>query len=91
MKRSAIVINAARGGIVNEAALAEALNSNAIAAAATDVFSVEPIKADNPLLSVTDPLKTILTPHSAWAPKETIDRLVLMIAANIREFIAACK
>lgn len=67
MKPSALLVNVARGGIVDEAALAEALDDGRIAGAALDVFSSEPVKADNPLLALRDPYRLLASPHNAWA------------------------
>ena len=83
-KDGVIIINAARGPLVNEADMADALRSGKVAGYAADVVSVEPMKADNPLL--TSP-NTILTPHTAWAPKETRIRLIEMCAANIEAYL----
>ena len=88
MKSSALLINVARGGIVNEAALAEALDRGTLAGAALDVFSREPIGADNPLLRVKDPYKLLLSPHNAWSPQEAVKVLVERIADNIAEYLA---
>jgi phosphoglycerate dehydrogenase-like enzyme len=63
MKHSAVVINTARGGIVDEAALADAINGERLAGAAVDAFVQEPVGMDNPLLRC-DPFRVILTPHS---------------------------
>ena len=83
-KDNVIIINAARGPLVNEEDMAAALKSGKVAGYAADVVSVEPMKADNPLL--TSP-NTILTPHTAWAPKETRIRLIDMCAENIEAFL----
>ena len=88
MKSSALLINVARGGIVNEAALAEALDRGTLAGAALVVFSREPIGADNPLLRVKDPYKLLLSPHNAWSPQEAVKVLVERIAGNIAEYLA---
>lgn len=88
MKPSAILINVARGGIVDEQALAEALDSNRIAGAALDVFSHEPIEAQSPLLRMQDPYKLLASPHNAWATAEAIDVLIGCIVRNIEEFLA---
>jgi glycerate dehydrogenase len=85
MKPSAILINTARGGIVNEQALAEALSKNMIAGAATDVLSQEPASTDNPLIQYQGD-NLLVTPHVAWASKESITRLVTGIAQNITDF-----
>ncbi|WP_295936377.1 NAD(P)-dependent oxidoreductase [uncultured Alistipes sp.] len=86
MKPSAILINVARGKIVDEAALAEILNRDLLAGAVLDVFAHEPLEADNPLLRVKDPDRLLLSPHNAWSPREAIDVLVGCIEANIRDF-----
>lgn len=91
MKRNAIIINVARGGIINEQALADALNTGTIAGAVVDVFSKEPIAADNPLLKVTDKYKLLLSPHNAWSAAESIDNLVNAIITNIHDFIETQK
>lgn len=84
-RRDAILVNVARGGIVNEDALARALNEGVIAGAALDVFTSEPLH-DSALYHLTDPDRLIASPHTAWAAKEAIERLVECIARNIREF-----
>ncbi len=87
MKRSAMIINVARGGIIDEAALAEALNEGWIAAAALDVFSVEPLR-ESPLYDVKDRYRLLASPHNAWSAVESIDRLIDCVAENIRNFLA---
>lgn len=87
MKRSAMIINVARGGIIDEAALAEALNEGWIAAAALDVFSVEPLR-ESPLYDVKDRYRLLASPHNAWSAVESIDRLIECVADNIRNFLA---
>lgn len=84
MKSTAIIINVARGSIISEQALATALNNGTIAAAALDVFSSEPMLPDNPLLTIDDPYKLIMSPHTAWASVEALQLLVEKIAENIR-------
>lgn len=88
MKSSAILINVARGGIVDEAALAAALDKGQLAGAGLDVFAHEPLEPGNPLLSVKDPDRLLLSPHNAWSPAEAIRILVDCIAKNIRDFYA---
>ncbi len=85
MKSSAILINTARGGLIDEAAVAEALKTGQIAALAADVVSKEPIAADNPLLQAPN---CYLTPHIAWAPVETRRRLMGIAVANLSGFKA---
>lgn len=87
MKPSAILINVARGGIVDEQALAEALDGGVIRAAASDVFTSEPIAESSPLLTLKEPCRFLASPHNAWSTVEAIDRLVVCIAANIGEFL----
>lgn len=85
MKPTAFLINAARGGLVADADLAEALNSGTIAGAALDVVSnVEPPKSDNPLLKAKN---CIITPHIAWAAKESRARLMNTAVENFKAFI----
>lgn len=87
MKRSAIIINVARGGIIDEQALAEALDADKIRGAALDVFTSEPINPDSPLLKIVDPCKLLASPHNAWSTVEAIDRLIGCVANNIREYL----
>lgn len=87
MKPSALVINVARGGIIDEAALAEALDSGWVAAAALDVFSIEPLR-ESPLYDINDKYKLLASPHNAWSAAEAIDRLIECVAENIRTYIA---
>ena len=84
MKDGAILINTARGGLVDEQALAEALETGKLAYYCADVVSKEPIAADNPLLHAKN---CFLTPHIAWAPKETRERLHAINLENIRAFL----
>ncbi|MDR0955046.1 MAG: D-2-hydroxyacid dehydrogenase [Rikenellaceae bacterium] len=87
MKPTAILVNVARGGIVDEAALARAIDQRVIAGAALDVFEHEPMPAGNPLLAVRDPDRLLLAPHSAWNSAEARTELILRVAQNIREFV----
>ncbi|MDO4758144.1 MAG: D-2-hydroxyacid dehydrogenase [Rikenellaceae bacterium] len=84
MRPSAILLNAGRGGIVDEAALAEALNRGEIAGAGLDVYCQEPLPATSPLLRIKEPERISLTPHTAWASAEARARLVAGIAENIK-------
>ena len=84
MKNGAFLINTARGGLVDEDALADALASGKLAGAAVDVVTEEPMKEYNPLLTAPN---CIITPHIAWAPKESRQRLLDCCVENIRAFI----
>lgn len=81
MKPSAMLINTARGGIVNEPELADALRNGTISAAYVDVLEKEPMSPDTPLKNIPN---CIITPHTAWAPLETRQRLVDIVCDNIR-------
>lgn len=85
MKPAAILVNMGRGGIVDEAALAEAINEERIAGAALDVFVKEPLPYDNPLLHTRHPERLRLAPHAAWASVQARERLVRQIAENIEK------
>ena len=87
MKPTAFVVNLGRGGIVDEKALAEAVDGGVIAGAALDVFTEEPLPVDSPLLRVKHPERFRFSPHTAWASDEARRRLVAGIAANISAFI----
>ncbi len=85
MKATALLINTARGPLVDEPALAAALNAGRIAGAALDVLSSEPPPADNPLLTAKN---CIITPHLAWASRESRARLIAAAARNVEAFLA---
>ena len=85
MKHSALLINVARGGLVNEDDLARALREGTIAGAGLDVVAHEPMLADNPLLAAPN---CIFTPHIAWASLAARKRLMNIVAANVASFLA---
>lgn len=84
MKKSAIFINTSRGPVVDEKALANALNNEMIQGAGLDVLSVEPADKDNPLLNAKN---CYITPHIAWAAKETRERLLGILEDNLKAYI----
>lgn len=84
MKNSAVIINTARGGLINEKDLAEALKDGKIRGACLDVAAKEPMSADNPLYKLNN---CIITPHVAWLPVETRERLIHTVADNLKSFI----
>lgn len=86
MKKTAIFLNLGRGPIVVEADLAEALESETIAAAGLDVLAVEPMSRENPLRRIKDSNRLIITPHIAWASVEARTRLMKIIEGQIEEF-----
>jgi glycerate dehydrogenase len=85
MKKSAIIVNCARGGLADESAVRKALESKSIAGYAADVIEQEPMSPSCPLYKAPN---CIITPHIAWAPKETRERLLSIEEANIAAFFA---
>lgn len=86
MKPTAYLLNLGRGGIVDEEALADAIDGGVIAGAAMDVYSTEPLPADNPLMNIRHLERVRFSPHVAWASQEALLRLVHQVADNIRKF-----
>ena len=84
MKDGVILINNARGQLINEQDVADALNSGKIAAAGLDVVYTEPIRADNPLLTAKN---CLITPHISWAPKESRQRIMDCAVANVEAYL----
>lgn len=83
MKKDAVIINTARGALIDEQALADALNEGRIGGACLDTLSAEPPKDGNPLLKAKN---CLITPHIAWVPRETRQRLVEVAAGNLQAF-----
>lgn len=88
MKKTAILINVARGPVVDEQALYNALTTGQIAAAGLDVLVKEPIDKDNPLGKIKDSTKLLITPHMAWGSKEARNRCKNEVYENIKSFLA---
>lgn len=84
MRDGVIIINNSRGQLIDEQALADALNSGKVAAAGLDVVSTEPIRGDNPLLSAKN---CLITPHISWAPKEARQRIMDCSEKNLRAYL----
>lgn len=87
MKKSAILINVARGAVIVDEDLAEALETGEIAAAGLDVFAKEPLLAENPLNRIKDSRKILITPHMAWASVESRQRCLDEVYLNIKAYI----
>ncbi|MBA1393203.1 D-2-hydroxyacid dehydrogenase, partial [Lactobacillus sp. XV13L] len=84
MKDGVILINTARGGLISETDVAQALNTGKIRAAGVDVAQKEPIAADSPLLQAKN---CYIPPHIAWAPRETRSRLLGIVVNNLEAFL----
>jgi glycerate dehydrogenase len=87
MKPTSIIINVARGGIIDETALAEALDNGEIRGAALDVFSREPLR-ESPLYVIKDKYRLLASPHNAWSAEASLKRLIDCIAQNIKTYQA---
>lgn len=86
MKKSAIFVNVARGAVADEAALADAIEAEKLGGLGVDVYSVEPLPADNPYQRIMDKSNVVFTPHSAWGSQEARNRCVCEVAGNISAF-----
>lgn len=91
MKKTAILLNVARGPVVDEQALYEALENGTISAAGLDVLVTEPIAQDNPLGKIKDSTKLLITPHMAWGSHEARERCSREVYQNIKSFLAGEK
>lgn len=87
MKKSAIVINVARGAVADEEALAEAIENQALGGLGIDVYSTEPMPNTHPLWRIKNHPRVLLTPHMAWGAFEARARCVEIVAQNIRAFL----
>ena len=88
MKRNMVIVNTARGGLINEEDLATALREKLIAGAGVDVTSPEPPPRDSTLMKLLDLPNFILTPHTAWASHEAIQSLCDQLIDNVEAFVA---
>ena len=86
MKKTAVLVNMARGAVADEAALVEAIENDIIGGLAVDVYGVEPLVADHPYYRIMDQHNVILTPHCAWGALEARNRCVQEVAENIAAF-----
>lgn len=84
MKKTALLVNTSRGGVINEQDLADALNNDVIAHACVDVITYEPMTEDCPLRGAKN---CTITPHIAWAPKKTREKLLSVVAENLKCYI----
>lgn len=91
LKPDTILCNVSRGALVDEAAMADALNRGALRGYAADVFSTEPPPADHPLLAVKDPERLLMTPHMAYCSTEARETLVRELYENIAAFLAGAR
>ena len=88
MKKTAVLVNVARGPIINEEDLYTALTQDLIGGAGLDVLSKEPMQHDNPLSKIQDGRKLIITPHMAWASVESRTRCMQEVYKNIEAFLS---
>ena len=88
MKTNSILINAGRGGLVDEDALVDALKNGDIAGAGVDVFTQEPADMSNPLIANADLPNLILTPHVAWGSDSAIQTLANQLIDNMNAYVA---
>lgn len=86
MKSNVIIVNAARGAVTDEEAVAKAVQNNSIGAFGTDVYSVEPMPETHPLYRIREYPNVILTPHTAWGAKESRERCIYEVSLNIKAF-----
>ena len=88
MKRDVVIVNEARGAVVNEADIARAIKEKTIGAFGSDVYSTEPFSADHPFYEIKDYCNVLFTPHAAWGSYESRMRCIGIICENIAAFIA---
>ncbi len=88
MTKQPLLINVARGGIVDSQALADAVHNEQILGYGSDVFEQEPITTDDPLLSISDHPRVIFSPHNAWGSKSAQETLWQMLSEQVADFIS---
>lgn len=89
MTKQPLIVNVARGGIVDSHALTDAINSEQIIGYASDVFEQEPITADDPLLTLANHPRVVFSPHNAWGSKSAQETLWQMLSQQVADFIKA--
>ena len=87
MKKTAVIVNVGRGSVIDETALANAIDNDIIGGAALDVYGEEPPKADSPIMNIKNKEKIVYTPHIAWGSVQARERCISMTADNIRAYI----
>lgn len=90
MTKQPLLVNVARGGIVDSQALATAIHNEQIIGYASDVFEQEPIMADDPLLSLSEHPRVIFSPHNAWGSKSAQQTLWQILTKQVSDFIEHC-
>ena len=87
MSKQPLIVNVARGGVVDSQALTDAINNEQIIGYASDVFAQEPIANDDPLLSLSDHPRVIFSPHNAWGSKSAQETLWQILSKQVADFI----
>jgi glycerate dehydrogenase len=91
MEQQPLIVNVARGGVVDTAALVAAINAEQILGYATDVFEQEPISDDDPLLSLADHPRVVFSPHNAWGSIAAQEKLWAILSEQVQDFVATVK
>ena len=91
MKKEVVIVNEARGAVVNEADVAVAIKKGMIGAFGSDVYSTEPFATDHPFYEIKDYCNVLFTPHAAWGSYESRVRCISIICENIAAFISGEK
>lgn len=91
MQQTPLIVNVARGGIVDSAAIVDAINAEQILGYATDVFAQEPISDDDPLLTLADHPRVVFSPHNAWGSLAAQEKLWAILSKQVSDFVATIK